>query len=99
MLFTACLPSCFGTGSTRSLGELRAGQGLAEVPGETERITRGKAMENTPRQCFAVHWQDFLLVCALVFITTYLSHEKSARICCSANTAVLCKASLGVLQP
>lgn len=40
MLFTACLPLCFGTGSTRGLGEQGAGQGLAEVPGETERVSR-----------------------------------------------------------
>lgn len=84
--------------SLRGLGELGAGQGLGEAPGEIERTTRGEAVGNAPRLCFVVHWQVLLLVCTLVFIATYLSHEKTARLCCSANIAGLCKASLGVLQ-
>lgn len=84
--------------SLRCLGELGAGQGSSEAPGETERTTRGKAVGNAPGMCFAVRWQVLPLVCTLVFIATYLSHKKTARVCCSANTAGLCKASLGVLQ-
>ena len=57
-----------------------------------------KELENAPILGFVIGCQGLLLVCTLVFIAIHLSHEKSARICCCAKVAGLCRASLGGSQ-
>lgn len=57
-----------------------------------------KGLGNAPRLGFLVCWQGLLLVCTLGFMSIHLSHEKSARMCCSANVAGLRRASLGGSQ-
>lgn len=60
--------------------------------------SEAKEPGNAPRIGFVVRWQGWLLVCTPVFITIHLSHEKSARICCTANVPDLGRASLGGAQ-
>lgn len=78
---------------SRGMGEMGAGQGLDKFLGEKGQ-PEATELRNAPRLGFVVFWQGLLLVCTLVFITIHLSHKKSATVCCSANVAGLCRASL-----